>query len=95
MTTYTVAFYEIDRAYGGAEEGGWWYNTGHLIRLARTFKSEAKAQAFADRANRLLDVIQRDCRDVNSILYHGGRYQAEVWDEPPAPSYPTERPYYE
>lgn len=95
MTTFTVAFYEIDRAYGGPEEGGWWFNTGNLIRIARTFKSEAKAHAFATRANRLLDVIQRDCRSVGSVLYSGGRYQAEVWDEPPAPYYPATRPHYE
>ena len=23
---YVVAFYELDRACGGPEEGGWWYN---------------------------------------------------------------------
>lgn len=25
---WTVAIYLCDRAYGGAEEGGWWYDTG-------------------------------------------------------------------
>ena len=35
-TRYVVAFYEIDRRYGGPEEGGWWYDCGALLRaLAR------------------------------------------------------------
>jgi hypothetical protein len=94
VTTYTVAFYEIDRAYGGPEEGGWWFDTGRLERIARTFKSRDKAHAYAGRANRLLSIMQRDLRDVGSVLYSGGRYQAEVWDGPPAPFYPQNRPVY-
>lgn len=27
-----VAFYEVDREYGGPEEGGWHYNTGRFVR---------------------------------------------------------------
>ena len=26
-----LAVYEVDRAYGGSEEGGWWYDTGRLV----------------------------------------------------------------
>ena len=32
---YVVAFYAVDRAYGGPEEGGWWFDTGELVRLPR------------------------------------------------------------
>ena len=39
MKTYTVAIYLCDRAYGGPEEGGWWYDTG--LRLDDV--EEAKA----------------------------------------------------
>ena len=28
--TYVVAVYLCDRAFGGHEEGGWWYQTGIL-----------------------------------------------------------------
>jgi hypothetical protein len=95
MTTYTVAFYEIDRAYGGPEEGGWYFNTGTLIRIARTFKSEDAAFAFARRANHILAIIQCGKRDLSSVLYVGGRYSAEVYDTLPPPFYPATRPYYE
>lgn len=30
-TWWSVAVYETDRAYGGPEEGGWWYDCGHMI----------------------------------------------------------------
>jgi hypothetical protein len=94
-TTYTVAFYEIDRAYGGPEEGGWWYDCGSLKRLARTFKSKAAAQAYASRANNLLTHIQRDLRSVNSMAYGGGRYRARVYEGIPPSYYPQGRPHYE
>lgn len=28
---WTVAIYLVDRAYGGPEEGGWWYTTGERV----------------------------------------------------------------
>jgi hypothetical protein len=95
MTTFTVAFYEIDRAYGGPEEGGWWFDTGSFVRIARTFKTEAAAYAYARRANALLRVIQRCSHDVSSVLYTGGQHAAMVYDHLPPPFYPATRPYYE
>lgn len=95
MTTYTVAFYEIDRAYGGPEEGGWWFNTGQLKRIARTFKTERRAYEYCRRANHILSVMQRERRPVCSMAYEGGRYCAEVYDVPPPPYYPETRPHYE
>jgi len=95
MATYTVAFYEIDREYGGGEEGGWWYDTGTLKRLFKVCKSESAAYAAADRANRLLDHLQRRGRSVSSILYAGGRFHAQVYEGSPPDHYPESRPYYE
>jgi hypothetical protein len=31
VSFYTVAIFLVDRAYGGPEEGGWWFNTGEPI----------------------------------------------------------------
>ena len=56
---YVVAFYAVDRAYGGPEEGGWWFDTGELVRLHRVCLTEAAAARLAVRANRLLDLVQR------------------------------------
>lgn len=93
--TYTVAFYEIDRAYGGPEEGGWWYDTGTFVRISKVFKSKEAAYAYARRANRFLNVIQRGARDVSSVIYNGGRYAAEVYEGLPPAAYPETRPFYE
>lgn len=95
MAEFTVAFYEIDRAYGGPEEGGWWYSTGHLERMHRVFKCEEAAYECARRANRLLEVVQRGKRDLDSVTYCGGRFAAEVHEGLPPQHYPETRPFYE
>lgn len=94
-TTYVLAFYEIDRAYGGPEEGGWWFDCGQLVRIVRTFKSEEKAYRAARRANGWLDRLQKHVRDVGSVAYDGGRYAAEVHEDFAPAHYPDQRPHYE
>jgi len=93
--TYLVSFYEIDRAYGGPEEGGWWYDCGTHIRTFAVYKTEDAAYAAARRANRLLRVIQRGQRDDSSVIYSGGRYVAEVHENLAPTRYPEEIPVYE
>jgi len=93
--TYLVAFYEIDRAYGGSEEGGWWYDTGTLVRVFKTTKSEEHAYSIAARANALLHMLQRGKRSVSSVIYSGGRYRAQVYENAAPAAYPETRPYYE
>ena len=61
---YIIALYEIDRAYGGPEEGGWHFDTGELVRLLALAPTEDRAYALAERANRLLDRLQRHRRRV-------------------------------
>ena len=73
---HVVALYEIDRAYGGPEEGGWWYDCGELARVLRVVPSADAAYDLAARANRLMDRLQRGRRDVGSMACTGGRYAA-------------------
>lgn len=91
---YIIALYEIDRAYGGAEEGGWYFDTGELVRLLALAPTEARAVALADRANRLLERLQRHRRRVDSVLYDGGRYTAVVFEWTAPPVFPEVRPHY-
>ncbi|KKW90308.1 hypothetical protein [Sphingobium chungbukense] len=91
---YLVALYEIDRAYGGPEEGGWWFDTGELVRLLALAPTEARAQALAERANRLLDRLQRHRRHVDSVLYDGGRFTAIVYEWTAPAAFPETRPQY-
>ncbi len=94
--TYILAFYEIDREYGGPEEGGWWYNTGELIRICRVFKNEDSANKACRRANDLIHhIINRHKRDVGSVAYSGGQVSACVFKHTAPKYFPTETPHYE
>ena len=94
-TVYVVAVYLCDRAYGGPEEGGWWYDTGEMARIIRTFKDEERAVAHATRMNRLLDAtINKGRREISSVL-SDGRYCAEVHENIAPHHYPERRPHYE
>jgi hypothetical protein len=92
--SFTIAFYEIGLACGGPEEGGWWYETGEIVRLISITRTEGAALAIASRANRLLDRVQRHHRPVHSAAYDGGRFRALVFAGLPPASFPVERPAY-
>jgi hypothetical protein len=95
MSSFVVAFYEIDRAYGGPEEGGWWFDCGDLVRVFAVCKSEDRAYEIARRANDLLQVLQRCKRSVGSVLYSGGRHTAMVFENTAPAAFPPGRPHYE
>lgn len=101
---YAIAIFHRDGLrYGGPEEGGWWYETGSLMRVVRTTRSLELAMKLCRRANERLDYMaKRDkVRDVSSVSYAGGRYHAsvEAIDENKGFSisggYPEHRPRYE
>lgn len=78
----TVAAYDIYRAYGGAEEGGWWYDVGTLYpETVRAFEAGDWPQIAEYRA-----MIERRFQ---------GSCQINTYIEEVAPtSYPKRRPYY-
>lgn len=94
MTRFIVALYALDLAWGGPEEGGWWYEAGTLVRPLRVCATEAKAIALSDRANCLLETLQRARRPVSSAAYADGRHAARVFEHTAPDHYPTERPTY-
>jgi hypothetical protein len=98
-STYIFAAYEIDQAFGGSEEGGWWYSTGELRRVLGSARmTEAQAFARRRRLNCWLDRLQSGLRETSSMAYDGGRYSVMVYDtaEEIYPQYwPEQRPHYE
>src|SRR3546814_13293325 len=70
------------------------YDTGELVRLLALAPTEARTVALADRANRLLERLQRHHRRVDSVLYDGGRYTAVVYEWTAPPAFPEVRPRY-
>lgn len=95
-TRFVLAVYEVDRAFGGHEEGGWWYDTGELVAVIGVMPSEDAAFARCRRLNAILTRYQdaAGVRDVSSVLYRGGRLSVEVYEDAPPAHYPAERPYY-
>lgn len=89
-----LAFYEVDRAYGGPEEGGWWYDTGTFVRALAIHFDDGAAIAAQRRANRLLERLQRHKPDVTSAIYNGGRYRAFTFSGLPPKRFPVQRPLY-
>jgi hypothetical protein len=84
-----VNVYEVDRAYGGPEEGGWYYDTGRLV-LSRQVPS---ADAESVRAS--LREQYPSTGKSSSVIYPGyGDYTIHLDSEPGA-DYPDYTPHYE
>jgi hypothetical protein len=85
-----VNVYCDDRAYGGPQEGGWWYDTSNCVE---SIKVSRKA------ANQLLKVKQRECDEENegnppiSSVLSRGFYHAKI-ENRPGKDYPGYRPTY-
>lgn len=97
---WTVAINLVDRAYGGPEEGGWYYDCGEpstaprLARWTRVFTNEDEAIAYAHRLNdSVCKRANRGRRSRYSAL-SDGEYGAIVHDGYPA-EWPEQRPHYE
>jgi hypothetical protein len=84
-----VNVYEVDRQYGGPEEGGWWYDTGEVVLSERFYNLDA-AEA---RVKELADEYPKTGFS-SSVIYSGGDYRIWIEDEP-AQNYPDNRPHYE
>lgn len=92
---YTVAVYLSELAYGGPEEGGWWYECGELVKVICVFGSEEKAIEYTRRMNdKLRQTLNKGRREISSVLSNGV-YRAMVMCDYPPRYYPERRPYYE
>lgn len=95
---YTVAIFLCDRAYGGPEEGGWYYDCGEPsnehANQTRGFQRERDAARYATKLDEtVVRALNVGRRSISSVLSEG-RYAAVVCDGNPKP-YPLERPRYE
>lgn len=95
MAAYLLSFYEIDRAYGGPEEGGWWYDCGTHVRTFAVYHDKQKAYEMAYKANRILSRLQKNKRPVGSVIYGGGRHSVIVHKNRAPEFFPEKRPHYE
>lgn len=108
-TVWVVDVYLVELAWGGPEEGGWWYQAGQLCRDASVldaippsglgrigyFRDEEAAQESATHVQDLLDASANVGRPALSSVLSGGRYVARVTPNSPELGFPAVRPHYE
>ena len=95
---WSVAVFMVDRAYGGPEEGGWYYDTGspadEFCQFTRLFHTEDAAWAYRTRLdNQLCRALNKGRRSISSVLSEG-EYRAVCAAGLPLP-FPVRRPRYE
>ena len=95
---WSVAVFLCDRAYGGPEEGGWWYECGEPVeeysQFTRYFINKSEAFVYQNRLQaRLCNKLNEGRREISSVLSEG-QYYATINEGPPV-AYPQTRPYYD
>ena len=89
--------YIVDRAYGGPEEGGWWYDYG--VPYASVPLGEDDGPAYHQPAvqkaawKRWVKASNEDRPQVSSVSSEG--IYVIRFEQGMAAAWPTERPYYE
>ena len=82
-----VNIYLVDKAYGGPEEGGWWYDYGVAVgSLPFTDKMHKAAIEWGEAQN----ASRPNISSVSSI----GQYAVNI-EEEQAKNFPDQRPFYE
>ena len=94
---YSVSIHLYDRAYGGPEEGGWWFDYGepddgqwHFTRLFSTYR---EAKAYADTLDPITDKLNEGRPDIGSVV-SDGRFGIFIQEGYPH-AWPKKRPHYE
>lgn len=83
-----VNVYEVDRVYGGPEEGGWYYDAGRLITSRQVTEESAEDMKLS------LQIKYPKTGDSSSVIYSGGDYRVWIEDHPGA-DFPEYTPHYE
>lgn len=95
---YAVNLYFVDRAFGGREEGGWYYDYGQpeLHPLNRVFESyDVAHQYLNEQCLPVQEELNQGRPSIHSVLSQGQyRFIVGAKDALPAP-FPAERPHYE
>ena len=91
-TDVYVNVYMVDQAFGGREEGGWWYMVGHPVESHR-YDSMNDAQEALAKLETNYGEMNKGRRPISSVL-STGQYQVML-ETHFAESWPKCRPHYE
>lgn len=87
-----INVYLVDQAYGGREEGGWWFLCGEPVE-SRLCQSMTEAQAELTKLNERYVEENKGRRPISSVLSQGEyRVMMEAFFAQP---WPQRRPHYE
>lgn len=87
-----VAAFEVDRHYGGSEEGGWWYDSEQPVAIIPVMSEEGAHEAIA-LLERYYEVVCEGDSDRYSV--RGDSDIVIRFCVTPPKSSPDERPHYE
>ena len=92
---YSVHLFLVNQAYGGAEEGGWWYQVGspedHPAN--KVFKTAGQADRYKRKLEDLEDELNEGRRSIDSVLSEGCYRFLVCYGE--ALPFPEFKPHYE
>ena len=88
-----VNIYLVDRAEGGPEEGGWWYDYGVLQCSIPVLPKETSAEVIERYTPYIASLNEGRNTDIGSMI-SDGEYRAIV-EEQSGRDWPYERPRYE
>lgn len=92
--TWCVAVYEGGLAYGGAEEGGWWYWAGERVEDSPILNAPSEEEAFGLAA--ILREYWPQGSDRTNVHPNEDDYEVAVFVGKEPPRYvPETRPHYE
>ena len=85
--------YLTDRAFGGGEEGGWWYDTGVFVKSHGTFPTREAAFAARDGLDAYLAERREGREPPDSVRCTG--WPDLIVEKRPGANFPRERPRYQ
>jgi hypothetical protein len=98
---FSVGVFLVDKAYGGPEEGGWWYTYGNPVfdvglPVPIVTTNEDEAVTVMNDMNKWIEDqgLNKGRPSIGSVLSKG-EYRAVITDGPVPVSYPETRPHYE
>ena len=86
---WCVAVYETDRAYGGPEEGGWWYSVGWLVEHAKIRFFDNYKDAY-EYSQELWAYCLEENKDRGDVRLAPRGFTEQM----PDTHFPKNRPYY-
>jgi hypothetical protein len=91
---WVVCMFLVDMAYGGGEEGGWWYTYGDPVLTShmRVFTDHAEAMAYVQGLDAELDRMNEKRPKITSTKSIG-RFEARICEGWPK-AFPSRIPRY-